>query len=192
MNAAAIPRCGAVRGTEKVAARLGEDETPFVADVAGTRLAGHGESSDGRCVRGCPAAAPRVDDKSYLAYALNAAALCIFRRAHRSGPHFRRRGSGDRLDHAQKDEIIISRAMLAPARPSGLRQDLDSAEAASSDWNVLSASARSALLRPAEPARSFQRTIPTPGAYLQRRIVREVSNAQYHRREELRSAAYTG
>ena len=106
-----------------------------------------------------------VDDKSYLAYALNAAA-----RLHRQAGRVEqaRVCAAEALKIAlimrRRNEITIARAMLAPSGEAASDQDLDSAEAASSDLNVLSARARSALFGPAEPARKIPTDVPTPNA----------------------------
>ena len=57
-----------------VAARLGEDETPFVETLQALALLAAGDSSAPDAMADALGRLRTVDDKSYLAYALNDAA----------------------------------------------------------------------------------------------------------------------
>lgn len=155
-------RCGELK---TVAARLGEDETPFVETLRALAALATEKAPTEDALAEALARLRAVDDKSYLAYALNAAA-----RLHRQAGRVEqaRVCAAEALKIAlimrRRSEITIARAMLAPSGKAASDQDLDSAEAASSDLNVLSARARSALFRPAEPARKIPTDIPTPDA----------------------------
>ena len=102
-----------------------------------------------------------VDDKSYLAYALNSAAQLHLR--------------AGRIDQValcaaealvaasamrRQNEVTIARAMLARAGETDSAQDIESVVTAPSDCDSLSARARSTLLESAELCARFQRGFP--------------------------------
>jgi hypothetical protein len=97
-----------------VAARIGEDETPFVATLQALALLAMGET--GSALAAALPGLRQIDDKSYLAYALNCAA-----RLHlRSGRLEEVRAcAAEALAAAtairRSNEIAIARAMLAEA-----------------------------------------------------------------------------
>lgn len=65
-----------------VAARLGEDETPFVATLQALARLATDEVSAGEVLEDALRRLRNVDDKSYLAYALNSAARLYLRAGH--------------------------------------------------------------------------------------------------------------
>ena len=100
-----------------VAARLGEDETPFVATLQALALLAAGKASADDALADALRRLRAVDDKSYLAYALNSAAqLHLPGGTHRSGAPF---APAEALAAAsamrRQNEITIARAMLARA-----------------------------------------------------------------------------
>jgi DNA-binding SARP family transcriptional activator len=137
-------RCTELR---MVAARLGEDESPFIAtlqalaQLAADEAEGQTALADGlRRLR-------KVDDKSYLAYALNSAAGLHLRAGR---PDEARLCAAEALSAAsamrRKNEATIAQAILMMAggtRPPEAMQDLIPPQ---SDWAGLSARARSTLL----------------------------------------------
>jgi tetratricopeptide (TPR) repeat protein len=130
-----------------VAARLGEDETPFVATLQGLALLAAEETSASDVLADALGRLRTVDDKSYLAYALNSAAR-LHLRAGRIDQV--RLCATEALDAAsamrRRNEVTIARAMLAQAGETGSVPDIESGVAAPSDRNSLSARARSTLL----------------------------------------------
>jgi hypothetical protein len=104
-------RCQELRA---VAARIGEDETPFVATLQALALLATGET--GAALTAALPGLRQIDDKSYLAYALNCAAR-LHLRAGRMGKV--RACAAEALAAAtairRGNEIAIARAMLAEA-----------------------------------------------------------------------------
>ena len=124
-------RCAELR---TVAARLGEDETPFVATLQGLALLAAGNASASDVLGDALRRLRILDDKSYLAYALNCAAQLHL--------------LGGRIDQVRdcaaealvaasamrrRNEVIIARAMLARAGETDPAQDIESLVAAASD-----------------------------------------------------------
>ena len=137
-------RCEELR---TVALRLGEDETPFVATLQALALLAGGDSSAPTMLADALQRLRAVDDKSYLAYALNSAAHVHLQagRTDQAGLF-----AGEALAAASAmrriNEIIISRAMLARAGQAYSVEDTGKVVAAPLDRNSLSARARSTLL----------------------------------------------
>ena len=130
----------------EVADRLGEDETPFVATLQALASLAEGFECADALFADALRRLRRVDDKSYLAYALNSAASLHLR--------------GGRIDQARifaaealaassamrrQDEIVISRAMLGQASPIARMERADLGADVQPDWSALSARARSIL-----------------------------------------------
>jgi DNA-binding SARP family transcriptional activator/tetratricopeptide (TPR) repeat protein len=140
---------------ETVAARLGEDETPFVKTLRALAGLATEEDSADDALASALTRLRAVDDKSYLAYALNGAAH-LYRQAGRIRQA--RLCASEALTVAtvmrRHSEIAIARALLAPIGDEGSAQGI---EALGRD--DLSVRARSALLASTEPA---PRAIPTP------------------------------
>jgi DNA-binding SARP family transcriptional activator len=137
-------RCGDLR---TVAARLGEDETPFVATLQGLALLAADQGSASDVLADALGRLRAVDDKSYLAYALNSAA-----RLHlRAGRIDQVRLCAAEALHAasamrRRNEVTMARVMLAQAGEMYPGQDLESLLPAASDRDSLSARVRSTLL----------------------------------------------
>jgi DNA-binding SARP family transcriptional activator len=144
-------RCADLR---TVAARLGEDETPFVATLQGLALLAAGNASASDVLGDALRRLRILDDKSHLAYALNCAAQLHL--------------LGGRIDQVRvcaaealvaaaamrrRNEVIIARAMLARAGETDPAQDIESLVAAASDRDCLSARVRSTLLESAAGVR---------------------------------------
>ena len=130
-----------------VAARLGEDETPFVATLQALELLAAEESSAADACADALERLRKVDDKSYLAYALNSAA------------HFHLQAG--RLDQARlcaeealeaaaamgrKNEFAVARAILGQSEAAHSGRKLERGALPEPDWNDLSARARSTVL----------------------------------------------
>jgi tetratricopeptide (TPR) repeat protein len=147
-------RCGDL-GT--VAARLGEDETPFVATLQGLALLAAEDLSAGDVLADALGRLRSVDDKSYLAYALNSAAR-LHMRAGRVDQA--RLCAAEALDAAsamrRRNEVTIARAMLAQAGEAASATD----GAAAVDRNGVSARGRATLRESAERRARFQREFP--------------------------------
>jgi DNA-binding SARP family transcriptional activator/tetratricopeptide (TPR) repeat protein len=143
-----------------VAGRLGEDETPFVETLRALAALATGEDPGGDALAAALARLRAVDDKSYLAYALNGAAR-LHRQAGRTEQA--RLCAGEALTVAsimrRRNEIAIARAMLAPAGEGPLNPDGVGAAAPTRD--DLSARARSALLESLTPACMAPTAAPT-------------------------------
>ena len=137
-------RCADLR---TVAARLGEDETPFVATLQALALLAAGKASASDVLGDALRRLRILDDKSHLAYALNCAAH-LHLRAGRIDQV--RVCAAEALVAAaamrRRNEIIIARAMLARAGEADPAQDIESLVAATSDRDSLSARVRSTLL----------------------------------------------
>jgi DNA-binding SARP family transcriptional activator/tetratricopeptide (TPR) repeat protein len=125
-------RCAELRA---VAARLGEDETPFVATLQALALLAAGGSSAADELADALRRLRAIDDKSYLAYALNSAA-----RLHLQAGRIDqvRLCAAEALTAAsamrRKNEVTIAHALLAQAG--------EIIATAPGDWQKLSARAR--------------------------------------------------
>ncbi|MDO8981703.1 MAG: AAA family ATPase [Afipia sp.] len=128
---------------ETVAARLGDDETPFVKTLRALAGLATEEASADDALASALTRLRAVDDKSYLAYALNGAAH-LYRHAGRTRQA--RLCASEALTVAsvmrRHSEIAIARALLAPAGEAASAQDIE----ATSGRDDLSARARAALL----------------------------------------------
>ncbi len=146
-----------------VAARLQEDETPFVETLqALATLASTERSAKGMLAKAL-ARLRAVDDKSYLAYALNRAAGL-----------YRQTGCAEEARHCatealtiasimhRRNEIAIAQAMLAPTGADAAARDAGRFEPAPCGPDDLSARARSALRGFAEPPPAIPTAAPTP------------------------------
>jgi DNA-binding SARP family transcriptional activator/tetratricopeptide (TPR) repeat protein len=128
---------------ETVAARLGDDETPFVKTLRALAGLATEEASADDALASALTRLRAVDDKSYLAYALNSAAH-LYRQAGRTSQA--RLCASEALTVAsvmrRHSEIAIARALLAPAGETASAQDIKAA----SGRDDLSVRARAALL----------------------------------------------
>jgi DNA-binding SARP family transcriptional activator/tetratricopeptide (TPR) repeat protein len=128
----------------EVATRLNEDETPFVS----LALLATEEDPTADKLEDALRRLRAVDDKSYLAYALNSAAW-LHLQAGRVDQA--RLYAAEALTAAsairRENEVVIARAMLAQAGEGKSAPDLDSVAAVSPNSDCLSARARSTLLR---------------------------------------------
>ena len=128
---------------ETVAARLGDDETPFVKTLRALAGLATEEASADDALASALTRLRAVDDKSYLAYALNGAAH-LYRHAGRTRKA--RLCASEALTVAsvmrRHSEIAIARALLAPAGEAACAHDIE----ATSRRDDLSARARAALL----------------------------------------------
>jgi tetratricopeptide (TPR) repeat protein len=144
---------------KSVAARLGEDETPFVSTLQGLAQLASKKSAATDPLAEALRRLRTVDDKSYLAYALNSAAR-LHLRAGRIDQA--RTCASEALTAAsamrRANEIAIARAMLA--RTGGAVQNAESVAIASPDYDSLSARARATLRESQEFSRRFQRSFP--------------------------------
>ena len=136
-HAAVRARCAELK---IVAGRLGEDETPFVATLQALALLAADEASAASAMADALHCLRSVDDKSYLAYALNNAAR-IHLRAGRIDQA--RLYASEALAAAsamrRQNEMTIAQAMLARAGEAPLVLP-------DTDWPTLSARARATLL----------------------------------------------
>jgi hypothetical protein len=147
-----------------VAARLGEDETPFVESLRALALLATADPAAPQAMADALARLNAIDDKSYLAYALAEAAR-LHRRAGR--PEDARRCAAAALELAtimrRRNEEAIARAILASAGAENPPAEAGAGpqEAGRDD---LSARARTASREPAGPAELAgpARAIPTP------------------------------
>jgi DNA-binding SARP family transcriptional activator len=134
------------RDLSAVAAKLGEDETPFVATLQGLALLATDQASASDVLADALERLRSVDDKSYLAYALNSAAR-LHLRAGRTDQV--RLYATEALDAAsamrRRNEVTIARAILAQAGATEAAQDIET-PAARWDFDSLSARARSTML----------------------------------------------
>jgi tetratricopeptide (TPR) repeat protein len=152
-----------------VAARVGEDETPLVETVQALAALATAEESAEAALASALARLRAVDDKSYLAYALNSAAL-VHRRAGRLEQA--RVHAGKALTVAsvmrRRNEIAIAEAMLAP--PAGEKDSgqTDQLPPPSLDPDDVSARARAAMLASAVPP-EIPTEAPTPEPQCRRR-----------------------
>jgi predicted ATPase len=143
-----------------VAARLGEDETPFVETLQALALLAAEEASATDVLADALRRLRTVDDKSYLAYALNNAA-----HLHLQAGRFDqvRACAAEALAAAsamrRKNEVTIAHAMLARAGEADVAQNVASVFTAPSDLDSLSARARSRLLE-SGTVPQFQRGFP--------------------------------
>jgi DNA-binding SARP family transcriptional activator/tetratricopeptide (TPR) repeat protein len=142
----------------KVADRLGEDETPFVATLQALASLAKGDDSADALLADALRRLRRVDDKSYLAYALNSAASLHLRGG---GIDQARIFAAEALTASsamrRQDEIVISRAMLGQAGPTPPIESAAPGADVQPDWSALSARAR-AILR-----ESAARVVPSNG-----------------------------
>ena len=151
-------RCAELKA---VAARLGEDETPFAATLQALAQLASKNPAATEPLAEALRQLRTVDDKSYLAYALNSAA-----RLHlRAGSIDQARiYAAEALAAAsamrRANEIAIARAMLAQTGGTDCAQDAESVAIAPSDCDSLSARARSTLRELLEFSRRFQRSFP--------------------------------
>jgi hypothetical protein len=131
-----------------VAARLNEDETPFVSTLQSLALLATKEDLTADKLEDALKRLRTVDDKSYLAYALNSAA-----RLHLQAGRVdeARLCATEALTAAsamrRENEVIIARAMLTQTGEGESVQGIDNDATGSPDLNSLSARARSTLLR---------------------------------------------
>ena len=144
-----------------VAARLGEDETPFVSTLHGLALLAADEKSATDMFSNALERLRAVDDKSYLAYALNSAAR-LHLRAGRIDPA--RLCAAEALDAAlaigRSNEIALARAMLAGVGEINSAEDVEVAATLPADRDSVSARVRSTLLESAKAGARFQRAFP--------------------------------
>ena len=128
---------------ETVAARLGDDETPLVKTLQALAGLATEEASADDALASALTRLRAVDDKSYLAYALNGAAH-LYRQAGRTGQA--RLCASEALTVAsvmrRHNEIAIARALLASGGDGGSAQDIE----AVSGRDDLSVRARAELL----------------------------------------------
>ena len=128
---------------ETVAARLGEEDTPFVKTLRALAGLATEEASADDALASALTRLRAVDDKSYLAYALNGAAH-LYRQAGRTRQA--RLCASEALTVAstmrRHSEIAIARALLAPAGEAASAEDIEAA----SGRDGLSVRARAALL----------------------------------------------
>jgi DNA-binding SARP family transcriptional activator/tetratricopeptide (TPR) repeat protein len=97
-----------------VANRLGEDETPFVATLQALASLAEGHDSGDALFSDALSRLRRVDDKSYLAYALNTAAWIHLRLGRLDQARvFAAEALAASSAMRRQDEIAISRAMLS-------------------------------------------------------------------------------
>jgi hypothetical protein len=97
-----------------VANRLGEDETPFVATLQALASLAEGHDSGDALFSDALSRLRRVDDKSYLAYALNSAAWIYLRLGRLDQARvFAAEALAASSAMRRQDEIAISRAMLS-------------------------------------------------------------------------------
>lgn len=145
-----------------VAARLQEDETPFVETLQALATLASAESSANGALAKALARLRAVDDKSYLAYALNRAAG-LYRQTGRAEQA--RHCAAEALTIAsimrRRNEIAIAQAMLAPFGAEAAAQDAGGFDSAPCGPDDLSARARSALRGFAEPP-AIPTATPTP------------------------------
>ena len=132
----------------EVAIRLNEDETPFVSTLQSLALLATEEDPTADKLGDALQRLRAVDDKSYLAYALNSAAW-LHLQAGRVDQA--RLYAAEALTAAsairRENEVVIARAMLAQAGEGKSAPDLDNVAAVSPNSDCLSARARSTLLR---------------------------------------------
>jgi tetratricopeptide (TPR) repeat protein len=145
-----------------VAARLGDDETPFAATLQALALLAAEGASAADIFANALQRLRTVDDKSYLAYALNSAAHLHL---HAGRPDQARLCAGEALAAAsamrRENEAIISRAILMRAGQMEGVPDTIGAIPASSDWSRLSARARSMLMESAQAKHAIPTGIST-------------------------------
>jgi hypothetical protein len=138
----------------QVAARLREDETPFIETLQALAMLAAGDGSADTALAEALVRLRAVDDKSYLAYALNRAAG-LHREAGK--PEESRLCATEALAVAsimrRRNEVAIARAMLAPWGAE--------APAGDAGWDDLSARARSALPGLSEPPVAIPTAVPT-------------------------------
>lgn len=131
-----------------VAARLNEDETPFVSTLQSLALLATKEDPTADKLADALQRLRTVDDKSYLAYALNSAAW-LHLQAGRVDEA--RLCAAEALTAAsamrRENEVIIARAMLALTGEGESAQGIENVAPISPDLNSLSARARSTLQR---------------------------------------------
>ena len=148
-------RCAELKA---VAARLGEDETPFAATLQALAQLASKKPAATDPLAEALRRLRTIDDKSYLAYTLNSAAR-LHLRAGRIDQA--RTCAAEALEAASAmrrvNEITIARAMLARTGATDCAQDAESVAIAPSDSNSLSARARSTLSESEELGRRFQR-----------------------------------
>jgi DNA-binding SARP family transcriptional activator len=145
-----------------VAARLQEDETPFVETLQALATLASAEPSAKGVLAKALARLRAVDDKSYLAYALNRAAG-LFRQT--GSTEEARRCAAEALAIAslmhRRNEIAIAQAMLAPTGAEAPARDAGRFDPAPCGPDDLSARARSALRGFAEPPSGIPTAAPT-------------------------------
>jgi DNA-binding SARP family transcriptional activator len=144
-----------------VAARLGEDETPFVETLqALAQLAEKGPAATDALAEALHRLRT-VDDKSYLAYALNSAARLHLLAGRMDQMQICAREALAAASAMRRaNEITIARALLAGAGVPDPAQNARSVVTAPSDCDNLSARARSILLESEDFGRRFQRRFP--------------------------------
>ncbi len=145
-----------------VAARLGEDETPFAETLRALATLATADASADGALAGALVRLRAVDDKSYLAYALNGAAH-LHRQAGRADQA--RLCATEALAAAsimrRRNEVAIARAMLAQTGEDCPARTVEDFGGLSPGPDDLSARARAALLASAEPARAVPTAAPT-------------------------------
>jgi hypothetical protein len=158
-----------------VAARLGEDETPFVATLQALSLLATGHASADDRLADALLRLRAIDDKSYLAYALNGAARLHLKagRAERA-----RLCAAEAFAAAsairRRNEITIARALLARAGGEVSVPETEKGGLAAPDRDFLSAVARSTLLNANQEERAIPTAVPT--------VNRQGSKTKPHRR----------
>jgi hypothetical protein len=142
----------------EVADRLGEDERPFVATLQALASLAEGLDSADALFADALRRLRRVDDKSYLAYALNSAASLHLRAGRIDQARiFAAEALAASFAMRRQDEIVISRAMLGQAGTTARMERAAHGVNVQPDWSALSARAR-AILR-----ESVARAVPSNG-----------------------------
>lgn len=137
-------RCAEVK---TVAARLGDHETPFVETLQALALLAADEDSADDVLADALRRLRAIDDKSYLAYALNSAASLHRRRGRNKQARVCAKEALAVASIMQRtNEIALARAMLARVGDDASIRELEAFAPAASDRDDLSARARSVLL----------------------------------------------
>lgn len=156
-HAEARARCEELRA---VGARMGEDEAPVAAAIAALADAADGARQDFAAVDAALARLRAVDDKSYLAYVLNAAALlCIGAQRAETAKDYALEALDVAAAIRRHNEMAVAEAVLVQAgAPAPLTERIMHLRDRTADRDVFSARARAcvdaaARLRPAWSAR---------------------------------------
>jgi hypothetical protein len=130
----------------EVADRLGEDETPFVTTLQALALLAEDVNSADVLFADALRRLRRVDDKSYLAYALNSAAWLHLRAGRiELARNFAAEALAASSAMRRQDESAISRALLGQVSTNSPVEGADPGTNMQLDWNALSARARAIL-----------------------------------------------